>query len=111
MEEETRPLLASSGDDHHRGGPSSSIWPELEIDNDSPALADDIAPQEDSDASAEEEARFEAMMLLPWHKRPSVSWLLPFAFVLAVVLGMSGSPLEYRKLHICCCYHGHNYRL
>lgn len=91
MEQETRPLLVS--EDDHPGGPSSSTSQEL-ADNDPPV--DEMALQE-ADASAEEAARFEALLLLPWHKRPSIFWLLPFAFVIAIVLGMSGAPREQRK--------------
>ncbi|KFH65346.1 hypothetical protein MVEG_08824 [Podila verticillata NRRL 6337] len=89
MEQETRPLLAS--EDDHLGGSSSSISPEM-IDADYPV--DEMELREDSDASAEEAARFEALLLLPWYRRPSVFWLLPLAFVIAVVLGMSGAPQE-----------------
>ncbi|KAG0009889.1 hypothetical protein BGZ81_003095, partial [Podila clonocystis] len=56
MDEEERSLLARS-DDNHRGGPSSSISPEIAIDNDPPV--DEVALRKDSDASATEEARFE----------------------------------------------------
>lgn len=93
MEEETRPLLAS--EDDRLGGPSSSTSLEM-IDTDFPM--NEMELREDLDASAEEAARFEALLLLPWYKRPSIVWLLPFAFVTAVVIGMSGAPQEQRKL-------------
>ncbi|KAF9122528.1 hypothetical protein BGW39_009693 [Mortierella sp. 14UC] len=43
-----------------------------------------------------------ALQALPWHKRPSIAWLLPFVFFLALVLGLSQAPQEQLIIKIIC---------
>ncbi|KAG0271140.1 hypothetical protein BGZ95_001101 [Linnemannia exigua] len=62
-----------------------------------------IKPNDDDDIPQQDEAsRLAALQALPWYKRPSIAWLLPFVFLLALVLGLSKAPQEQLIVKIMC---------
>lgn len=58
----------------------------------SEGLSDQVSPPIDNEA-----IRLAALQDLPWYRRPSLYWLLPFVFMAAIVLGVSAGPQEQRK--------------
>ncbi|KAF9929958.1 hypothetical protein FBU30_001048 [Linnemannia zychae] len=56
----------------------------------------------DASISDEESSRLAALQALPWYKRPGIGWLIPFVFVIAMVLGLSAAPQEQLTIKIIC---------
>ncbi|KAG0331158.1 hypothetical protein BG000_011165 [Podila horticola] len=69
----------------------------------SDGLPDQASPPTDNEAF-----RLAALQALPWHRRPSLYWLLPFVFMAAIVLGVSGAPQEQLIISIICKNHFRN---
>lgn len=53
----------------------------------------------------DETNRLATIQALPWYKRPSIAWLLPFVFLVALVLGISQAPQEQLIIGIICKSH------
>jgi hypothetical protein len=53
----------------------------------------------------DEHSRLAVIQALPWYKRPSIAWLLPFLFLVALVLGISQAPQEQLIIRIICKSH------
>lgn len=49
-----------------------------------------------------EEARLKELALKPWYSRPTIRWLLPFVFLLAIMMGISSAPQEQMIIKIIC---------
>ncbi|KAF9904850.1 hypothetical protein EC991_002278 [Linnemannia zychae] len=49
-----------------------------------------------------EAERMALLESLPWHRRPSIMWLLPFVFLLALMMGMSSAPQDQQVIIIVC---------
>ncbi|KAF9979254.1 hypothetical protein BGZ73_002522 [Actinomortierella ambigua] len=59
--------------------------------------------QEDDDFFLQDEAtRLAALKLIPWYRRPSILWLIPFILLIAIVLGIAASPAQQAILQIVC---------
>ncbi|KAG0227421.1 hypothetical protein BGW41_003824 [Actinomortierella wolfii] len=63
------------------------------------SVNDDLPPLED------EATRLAALKLIPWYKRPSILWLIPFIFVVSLVIGVSSAPSEQAIIQIVCKEH------
>ncbi|KAF9357536.1 hypothetical protein BGX34_009342 [Mortierella sp. NVP85] len=50
----------------------------------------------------DEASRLAALQALPWYRRPSVYWLLPFVLVIGIDMGMSTAPVTYLIIKIVC---------
>ncbi|KAG0252987.1 hypothetical protein BG011_006616 [Mortierella polycephala] len=50
----------------------------------------------------DEAARLAAIQALPWYRRPSIIWILPFVFLVAIVMGLSQAPQEQLIIKIIC---------
>ncbi|KAF9180053.1 hypothetical protein BGZ51_006460 [Haplosporangium sp. Z 767] len=50
----------------------------------------------------DEAARLAAIQALPWYRRPSIIWVLPFIFLVAIVMGLSQAPQEQLIIKIIC---------
>ncbi|KAF9908309.1 hypothetical protein EC991_009953 [Linnemannia zychae] len=75
--------------------------PRPEDDEDGLSIAT-AAIKPNEDIPQDEVSRLAALQALPWHKRPSIGWLLPFVFLLALVLGISQAPQEQLIIKIIC---------
>ncbi|KAK3813973.1 MAG: major facilitator superfamily domain-containing protein [Benniella sp.] len=49
-----------------------------------------------------EESRLASLQRLPWYRRPSVAWLLPLVFLLAIVMSLAIAPQGQMTLRIIC---------
>ncbi|KAG0053334.1 hypothetical protein BGZ83_001299 [Gryganskiella cystojenkinii] len=49
-----------------------------------------------------EQSRLRALSLLPWYRRPSIRWLIPFAAMLALIIGISSAPQDQMVIKIIC---------
>ncbi|OAQ34785.1 MFS general substrate transporter [Linnemannia elongata AG-77] len=59
-------------------------------------------PQEQG---GDESNRLAAIQALPWYRRPSIGWLLPFVFLAVLVMGISQAPQEQLIIQIICKEH------
>ncbi|KAF8946061.1 hypothetical protein BGZ47_001386 [Haplosporangium gracile] len=50
----------------------------------------------------DESSRLAAIKALPWYRRPSINWLLPFVFLVALAMGISQAPQEQLIVKIIC---------
>ncbi|KAF9916624.1 hypothetical protein BX616_003301 [Lobosporangium transversale] len=50
----------------------------------------------------DEVTRLTTLQLLPWYKRPSIAWLLPFVFMIAIVMGVSQAAQDQLIVKIIC---------
>ncbi|KAK3815939.1 MAG: major facilitator superfamily domain-containing protein [Linnemannia elongata] len=50
----------------------------------------------------DESNRLAAIRALPWYRRPSIGWLLPFVFLAVLVIGISQAPQEQLIIRIVC---------
>ncbi|GJJ73441.1 hypothetical protein EMPS_05799 [Entomortierella parvispora] len=76
--------------------PKQSITNEV-LEEEESAIS--IAEQEQTLA---EDTRLERLELKPWYSRPTIQWLLPFVFLLAVTLGISSAPQDQMLNKIIC---------
>ncbi|KAF9108843.1 hypothetical protein BGX27_008194 [Mortierella sp. AM989] len=87
---ERRPLLKKTRPSYTDGSVEQPISEEHSVDHDQ------------SRDLLDETARLEALKALPWYRRPSVTWLLPFVFLLAIVMGISQAPQDQLIIKIVC---------
>ncbi|KAI7824295.1 major facilitator superfamily domain-containing protein [Gamsiella multidivaricata] len=93
---ERQPLLAKNQSTHSGTGTRTPLE-EHHRDQDQ---------SEDSQSIPLDEAsRLAPLQALPWYRRPSVAWLLPFILLLAVVMGISQAPQEQLIVRIICKEH------
>ncbi|KAF9172283.1 hypothetical protein BGX21_010813 [Mortierella sp. AD011] len=53
----------------------------------------------------DEATRLAALKALPWYRRPSITWILPFIFLLSIVMGISQAPQEQLIIRVVCKDH------
>ncbi|KAF9940204.1 hypothetical protein BGZ67_008115 [Mortierella alpina] len=99
---ERQPLLTSSHDDPSNVDSSSSkLLPLAAL-----PLQDEREQDEDQDQdhghAGDEARRLAHIQSLPWYKRPSIAWILPFVFMVAIVMGLSQVPQEQLIIKIIC---------
>ncbi len=92
---ERQPLLATS---HDLSDPNSTskLLPMAAL-----PLQDEDQDQ-DHEHAGDEAHRLAYIQSLPWYKRPSIVWLLPFIFLIAIVMGVSQVPQEQLIIKIIC---------
>lgn len=57
----------------------------------------------------DEASRLAALQALPWYRRPSVYWILPFIVLVGLEMGVSTAPVTYLIIKIICRrYHQSN---
>ncbi|KAG0055886.1 hypothetical protein BGZ83_007175, partial [Gryganskiella cystojenkinii] len=61
--------------------------------------------ESERDPVLDEARRLAIIAAKPWYKRPSLTWLLPFVCLLAIVLGLSQAPQEQLMIKIICKEH------
>ncbi|KAF9146752.1 hypothetical protein BGX30_009534 [Mortierella sp. GBA39] len=78
--------------------------PQSQDEENGPAAANthNATPQQQGE---DESSRLAAIQALPWYRRPSISWLLPFVFFLVLVMGISQAPQEQLIIEIICKEH------
>ncbi|KAF9565008.1 hypothetical protein EC968_004268 [Mortierella alpina] len=101
---ERQPLLASS---HDLTNPdtTSKLLPLAALPLQDNQVQDEDQQQEqdqDHGHAGDEARRFAHIQSLPWYKRPSIAWLLPFVFMIAIVMGLSQVPQEQLIIKIIC---------
>ncbi|KAF9917033.1 hypothetical protein BX616_002088 [Lobosporangium transversale] len=79
----------------------SSVWTDAIQDQ---LLEEDAVNAEPTSLLTEamEAQRLACLRALPWHHRPSITWLLPFIFLLALNIGMTSAPLDQQIIQIIC---------
>lgn len=92
---ERQPLLANNHDLSNTDS-TSKLLPLAAL-----PLQEDQAQDEDQD-QGDEARRLAYFQSLPWYKRPSIAWLLPFIFLIAIVMGLSQVPQEQLIIKIIC---------
>ncbi|KAI1318616.1 hypothetical protein EDD11_006117 [Mortierella claussenii] len=58
--------------------------------------------QQQQHCNGSEATRLAKQQALPWYKRPSVAWIMPFVFLLGIVTGVSQAPQEQLIVRIVC---------
>ncbi|KAF9952205.1 hypothetical protein BGZ72_006449 [Mortierella alpina] len=97
---ERQPLLASSHDlSNPHSTPKALPLAALPLQDDQVQEGDQ---DHDHGLAGDEASRFAYIQSLPWHKRPSIVWLLPFIFLIAIVMGVSQVPQEQLIIKIIC---------
>ncbi|KAG9069347.1 hypothetical protein KI688_010247 [Linnemannia hyalina] len=73
--------------------------PQSQDEENGPAATNthNVTPQQQGE---DESSRLAAIQALPWYRRPSISWLLPFVFFLVLVMGISQAPQEQLIIEI-----------
>ncbi|KAG0202010.1 hypothetical protein BGX28_005327 [Mortierella sp. GBA30] len=66
---------------------------------------DHLKSQQSQGSSDDEASRLAAIQAIPWYRRPSIAWLLPFVFLLAMILGISQAPTDQLIVKIVCKDH------
>jgi len=56
----------------------------------------------------DETARLAYIQAMPWYRRPSLTWLLPFVLLLALIMGIIQAPQEQLMIKIICKDHLRN---
>ncbi|GJJ72265.1 hypothetical protein EMPS_04622 [Entomortierella parvispora] len=112
QEQERQPLLQSSRS--HDSNDHSSSQPRKQP-NTSYSVHDLEEEEEEEEGagapttpSLDESVRLAFIQALPWYKRPSLVWLLPFVFLLALILGVTQAPQDQMIIKIICKDHLQN---
>ncbi|KAF9584580.1 hypothetical protein BGW38_005951 [Lunasporangiospora selenospora] len=85
--QERQPLLANQTEDYS---------------NPTRTVDEETGQNDDATPPHTEALRLGAIQKLPWYRRPTVYWLLPFIFMIAIAIGVNGAPQEQLIIKIIC---------
>ncbi|KAF9134908.1 hypothetical protein BGW39_005395 [Mortierella sp. 14UC] len=110
--QEAQPLLSDRDygyDNQYAGSSSSGSFPSSPVRIPKTTSIQDEYLEEESSTIGDqpqrgmtEAERMTFLESLPWHRRPSINWLLPFVFLLALMMGIASAPQDQQLIIIVC---------